>query len=40
MFLMLTKILDSSQIPLETLSFNSCKYGFKFKLGSKMRPKH
>ena len=39
---MLTKyiILDSSQLPLETLLFNSCKYDFKFKLGSKMSPKH
>ena len=41
---MLTKniILESSQIPLETLLFNSgtCKYDFKFKLGSKMSPKH
>ena len=41
-FLMLTKyiILDGSHLPLETLLFNSCKYGFKFKLGSKMSPKH
>ena len=39
---MLTKdiILDSSQIPLETLLFNSFKDGSKFKLGSKMSPKH
>ena len=39
---MLTKyiILESSQIPLETLLFSSCKYDFKFKLGSKMSPKH
>ena len=31
---MLTKyiILDSSQIPLEPLLFNSCKYGFKVQI--------
>ena len=38
MFLMLeTKyiILDSRQIRLETLLFNSCKYGFKVQIGIK-----
>ena len=34
------KFLDSTQIPLETSLFNSCKYDFKFKLGSKMSLKH
>ena len=31
---------DSTPIPLETLLLNSCKYGFQFKLESKMSPKY
>ena len=36
---MLIKYLILDSMPLETL-FNSSKYGFEFKLGSKMSPKY
>jgi len=33
-------ILNSSPVPLETLLFNSYKYSFEFKCGSKWGPKY